>query len=183
MARRVPPTARLVLLAVLAVALVAAGVAVLRARRLRPARADLAPGTGVVTEVIDGDTVVVRLATGEEHVRLLGIDTPETVHPDKPPECFGPEASARTRALLPPGTVVRLERDAEARDHFGRLLAYVIRQPDGLLVNRVLVEEGLARVLTIAPNRARQAELAAAAASAERSGAGLWSACPRAPPG
>jgi micrococcal nuclease len=183
MARRVPPITRLVLLAVLAVALVAAGVAVLRARRLGPAGADLAPGTGVVTEVIDGDTVVVRLATGEENVRLLGIDTPETVHPDKPPECFGPEASARARALLPPGTVVRLERDAEARDHFGRLLAYVIRQPDGLLVNRVLVEEGLARILTIAPNRAHQAELAAAAASAERSGVGLWSACPRAPPG
>jgi micrococcal nuclease len=178
-------TRRFVLAAWGVVVLVAVGFGVLWAGPFGPARSatDLPPGTGVVTEVIDGDTVVVRLSTGEEHVRLIGIDTPETVHPERPPECFGAEASARTKALLPPGTVVRLERDAEPRDHFGRLLAYVVRQRDGLLVNRVLLEEGLARVLSIAPNRARQAELAAAAAAAERAGAGLWSACPRAPPG
>lgn len=183
MVRHPPPSLRRVLLVPAAGAiLLVALLGVVRARARAGAVAALGPGTGVVEDVIDGDTVDVRLATGPERVRLIGIDTPETVHPERPPECYGPEASARTRQLLPPGTVVRLERDAEARDHFGRLLAYVFRERDGLLVNRALLEEGLARPLTIAPNDARRPDLAAAAAHAERSGAGLWSACPRAPP-
>ncbi len=143
---------------------------------------DLPAGTGVVTEVIDGDTVVVRLEAGEERVRLIGVDTPETVDPDRPSQCFGPEASARTLALLPPGTHVRLVRDREGRDQYGRLLAYVFREPDGVLVNQVLLEEGLGRLLTIAPNDAYQGQLTAAAARAEAAGRGLWSACPRGPP-
>ena len=140
-------------------------------------------GEGIVIEVIDGDTVDVRLVGGDERVRLLGIDTPETVDPRRPPECFGAEASSRTHELLPPGTAVILERDVEPRDHFGRLLAYVYRRSDRLLVNHRLVAEGLATPLSIAPNTARQAELASAAIEARRRGRGLWSACARDPPG
>src|SRR4051794_35148646 len=76
-------------------------------------------GEARVVRVIDGDTVVVRLSSGEEHVRLIGIAPPETHNPGTPVECFGPEASARMTALLPAGTAVRLERDEEARDRYG----------------------------------------------------------------
>src|SRR5688572_14844689 len=64
-----------------------------------------------VTRVVDGDTIQARLPGGEETIRLIGIDTPETVDPRKPVQCFGREASERTKALLPEGTAIRLERD------------------------------------------------------------------------
>jgi micrococcal nuclease len=80
------------------------------------------PGTATVVRVIDGDTVVVHIDGKDEHVRLIGIDTPETVDPDKPVMCYGAEASGETKSLLPAGTVVRLVRDIEARDAYGRLL-------------------------------------------------------------
>lgn len=136
------------------------------------------PGTGVVVEVTDGDTVVLRLGRRTESVRLLGIDTPETVKPGAPVDCYGPEASARTKALLPAGTTVRVTRDVEARDRFDRLLAYVVRARDGLFVNLSLVEHGYARTLSIAPNDAHRAELAAASARARAAGRGLWGRCP-----
>ena len=72
---------------------------------------DFPAGTGRVTKVIDGDTIRVRLGSTMETVRLIGVNTPETKAPNKPVECFGPEASARTHELLPDGTVVQLERD------------------------------------------------------------------------
>jgi micrococcal nuclease len=87
--------------------------------------AALPPGHATVVTVIDGDTLDVRIAGRRERVRLIGIDTPETVHPTKPVECFGPEASARAAELLPVGSVVLLRRDVEARDRYDRLLAYV----------------------------------------------------------
>src|SRR4051812_19756968 len=77
-----------------------------------------------VTRVVDGDTLVVAVDGHDEKVRLIGIDTPETVDPRKPVQCFGKEASRRMSELLPPGSEVRLERDAELRDRYGRLLAY-----------------------------------------------------------
>ncbi|NLV55403.1 MAG: thermonuclease family protein [Acidimicrobiales bacterium] len=135
------------------------------------------PGRAVVIDVIDGDTVEVRVAGRSETVRLLGIDTPETVAPGQPVDCYGPEASARTKELLPPGTAVDVRRDVEARDRFGRLLAYVTRVDDGLLVNRSLVADGYARVLSIEPNTALRRELADAQAEARRAGRGLWNAC------
>jgi len=130
-----------------------------------------------VTRVVDGDTVVVRLGGRDERVRLIGIDTPETVDPRKPVQCFGKEASNRTKALLPPGTAVRLERDVEARDRYGRLLAYIYRVNDGMFVNLALAEDGYAHQLTIPPNIAYADRFAAAAADAQRAGRGLWSAC------
>ena len=136
------------------------------------------PGATVVVRVVDGDTVVVHLPEGEETLRLVGIDTPETVKPNAPVECFGPEASARTKALLPPGTPVRLERDLEARDRYGRLLAYVYRRPDDLFVNLSLAADGYARPLSIPPNVAYSDRFAGAVAEARRARRGLWGACP-----
>jgi len=130
-----------------------------------------------VVRVVDGDTIVVDVDGREETVRLIGVDTPETVRPDSPVECFGPEASGRTHQLLPPGTPVRLERDAEARDDYGRLLAYVVRASDGLFVNRDLVAGGFAQPMTFPTNTAHTSELVGAARAAERAGLGLWAAC------
>ncbi len=135
-------------------------------------------GTAVIERVTDGDTVVVRIAGRRETVRLLGIDTPETVAARRPVGCFGPQASARTAALLPPGTRVRLERDVEPRDAYGRLLAYLHRLPDGLFVNLSLVADGYADVLRFPPNTTHADALEAARADARRRGAGLWGACP-----
>lgn len=136
------------------------------------------PGTATVVRVVDGDTVDVRLGRRAETTRLLGIDTPETVDPTEPVGCFGPEASARTEELLPAGTEVRLARDVEARDRYGRLLVYLTRVRDDLFVNRALLADGFARPLSIAPNEAHRAELARTAAEARAAGRGLWGACP-----
>ena len=142
-------------------------------------RADTVTDTALVLKVVDGDTVdVVDDVRGRLRIRLLGIDTPETVKPNTPVQCFGAEASARARALLPHGTAVRVERDAEARDRYGRLLLYVYRSADNVFVNRTLVAEGYARVLSISPNTAHATDIARAAAAADRQGKGLWSRCP-----
>jgi micrococcal nuclease len=110
----------------------------------------------VVVRVVDGDTVVMKVGTKEERVRLIGIDTPETVAPDRPVQCYGPEASAHTKELLPAGTYVHLDRDVEARDDYGRLLAYVTRATDGLFVNVELAADGFADALSIPPNTAHR---------------------------
>lgn len=139
--------------------------------------AQVPAGAAVVVHPVDGDTVVVEIGGQEEPVRLIGIDTPESVAPDRPVECFGPEAKARTAALLPPGTLVRLERDIEARDRYDRLLAYVIRDEDDVLINLLLVEEGLAESIAYPPNLARQRQLDEAEAAARAAQKGLWPAC------
>lgn len=135
------------------------------------------PGRVTVVRVVDGDTIVARLPSGDESVRLIGIDTPESVDPRRPVECFGVEASNRTAELLPKGTPVRLERDVESRDRFGRLLAYVHRIDDGTFVNLALVRDGYAQPLTIPPNVAHTSDFVDAAAEARRAGRGLWGAC------
>lgn len=139
------------------------------------------PGTTAaqssVVRVVDGDTIVVRLDGVDERVRLIGIDTPETVDPRTPVECFGKEASNRLTSLLPEGTPVRLVRDVEARDRFDRLLAYVYRADDGTFVNLAMAEDGYADVATFPPNVAHAEELLAAVARARSEGRGLWSAC------
>lgn len=132
-----------------------------------------------VVEVVDGDTIDVRIGRRRARVRLIGINTPETVDPRRPAECYGAEASALTKALLPPGTPVRLERDAEPRDDYDRVLAHVFRARDRLFVNLELVRRGAAVPLRIEPNTTHAGEIARAALAAERVGAGLWSRCPR----
>lgn len=130
-----------------------------------------------VIEVIDGDTVDLSIAGHRQRVRLIGVDTPETKHPNKPVECFGHEASAFAESLLVPGTKVRLERDAEARDTYGRLLMYLFRSSDNLFINLELVRQGFAHVLTIEPNIAYLEKFVAAARDAQSNNQGLWQAC------
>src|SRR4051794_13489897 len=82
--------------------------------------------TVAVTRIVDGDTIHVQTDSGQAlTVRLLGMDTPETHHPTKPVQCYGPEATARTAEMLPPGTAIGLERDVQEFDRYGRTLAYV----------------------------------------------------------
>ena len=140
-------------------------------------RAPSTDGRGTVVRVIDGDTIVVRIGGREEHVRLIGIDTPETHKPDTPVECFGPEAAAHMSELLPDNTPVRLERDIEARDRFDRLLAYVYRDRDGLFVDLAMVKDGFAGTLAIAPNYAHRHEFEQAEAEAQQNRLGLWATC------
>jgi micrococcal nuclease len=125
--------------------------------------------------VVDGDTIDITIGGHDDTVRLIGIDTPETVKPDAPVECFGAEASAHLAALLPAGTPVRLERDEVARDRFGRLLAYVYL--DQTFVNLELVEQGYAEARTYGDNESLAGPFAAAEATARDAGRGLWGAC------
>jgi micrococcal nuclease len=140
-------------------------------------RGDQRAADATVVRVVDGDTLVVASEGEEERVRLIGIDTPESVKPGTPVECFGKEASAHLTDLLPEGTPVRLERDVEARDRYERLLAYVYRAEDDLFVNRTMVAEGYAQPATYPPNVAHTEELVAAGRLAREEGLGLWAAC------
>src|SRR5215211_9376213 len=102
-----------------------------------------------VLRVVDGDTVEIDLGGEREDLRLIGVDTPETVKPGEPVQCFGPRASAFAHRLLE-GREVRVVFGVERRDVYGRLLGYV--HLDGRMVNAVLLRRGLARTLTIPPN-------------------------------
>jgi micrococcal nuclease len=106
------------------------------------------------------------------------MDTPETVKPNTPVQCFGPAAHALNARLLgSPGARLTLRFDHELRDRYGRLLAYVTRGPDGLLVNAQLVRDGAARVLPIGPNTTYAAGFAALEHAARVAQRGLWGAC------
>jgi micrococcal nuclease len=129
-----------------------------------------------VVRVVDGDTIRVDGASGGERVRYIGIDTPESVKPDAPVECFAERASA-FNAKLVAGRRVRLAYDVERRDRFGRLLAYVYRDDDDLFVNAELVRRGYATVATFPPNVAHEREFRRLAKRARLSGRGLWSEC------
>ena len=132
-----------------------------------------------VKTVVDGDTIEVSIGGHTETVRLIGIDTPETKHPTKPIECWGPEASAFTHSLLPPRTEVVLVRDEHARDKYGRLLVYLYRRFDMLFVNRELVRGGWARTLSIPPNTTYETVFERDLKTAREQLLGLWSRCPR----
>ncbi len=135
------------------------------------------PREARVVRVVDGDTIAVRLGDGEtEKVRYIGMDTPESVKPGTPVECFA-KAASEYNAQLVAGRAVRLVADVEARDRYGRALAYVYREPDGLLVNAELVRGGFARTLTIPPNVRFAGRFAALARAAREAGRGLWSTC------
>jgi len=127
-----------------------------------------------VVRAVDGDTIEVETEGRREDVRYIGVDTPETVKPDTPVQCFGPQASAFNHHLVE-GRRVRLVFGVERRDIYGRLLAYVYL--GDRFVNAELIRRGLARTLTIPPNdrfagRLKRLEIAAA-----RAGRGLWGAC------
>ena len=130
----------------------------------------------VVTRVIDGDTAEMKLDDngGEEGVRFIGVDTPESVAPGQPVECFGKKASRFTTSLIE-GERVELRFGAERRDRYDRLLAYVYL--DERFVNADLVRLGYARTLEIAPNVDHAERFATLQGEAANLGRGLWGAC------
>jgi micrococcal nuclease len=134
-----------------------------------------------VTHVVDGDTIDVRLGDGsDETVRYIGIDTPETVKPGTPVQCGGPRAHHVNDRLVY-GKTVTLRFDAERRDVYGRLLAYVYLPRPGrppLFVNAELARRGLARTLTIPPNDSFAALFDRLTTRAGVLGRGLWGSCP-----
>ena len=130
-----------------------------------------------IADVIDGDTVDIDINGRTERVRLIGVNTPETKHPTKPIECFGPEASAYLTQLLPKGTAVRIERDVEARDRYGRMLLYLYLGSNDLFINLDLVARGYGTPMSIEPNTFHRNDFVRAAAQAEAADVGLWKAC------
>jgi micrococcal nuclease len=127
-----------------------------------------------VLRVIDGDTIEVSIVGREEDVRYIGVDTPETVKPGTPVQCYGPQAKAENRRLVA-RKAVRLVFDRERRDVYGRLLAYV--HAGSRFVNAALVRRGYARTLTIPPNTGHAARLRRLELEAGQDGRGLWGSC------
>jgi len=131
--------------------------------------------SATVVRTLDGDTIEVRFASGDtDTIRILGIDTPETHHPTKPIECYGPEAAAYTRRRLL-GRAVELESDVESHDIYDRRLAYVTI--DGERFDDELLRLGYARLLVIPPNELHARAMLDAELEARRAERGLWGAC------
>jgi micrococcal nuclease len=127
-----------------------------------------------VIRAVDGDTIEARIGGRDEDVRYIGVDTPETVKPDTPVQCFGPRASSFNHHLVERRRV-RLVFGAERRDVYGRLLAYVYL--GRRFVNAILVRRGLARSLTIPPNDRFAPLFRGLELRAARAGRGLWGKC------
>jgi len=125
-----------------------------------------------VIRVIDGDTIEIE---GGEKVRYIGIDTPETVDPRKPVQCFGVEASKKNKELVE-GKMVRLENDITDRDKYNRLLRYI--WVGDTFVNLELVKQGFAYSYTYPPDIKYQDQFVKAQQEAREAKRGLWSSCP-----
>lgn len=141
-----------------------------------PANAE--PAT--LSRITDGDTIRVITGGQEEPVRLILIDTPETRDPNRPPECFGQEATEYLTWLLSLGGTLYLERDVSERDQFDRLLRYAwLDFDDGhaYLVNEVMVRSGYASLSTYPPDLKYVEEIREANRFAREHGYGLWSGC------
>jgi micrococcal nuclease len=129
----------------------------------------------LVIRVVDGDTIDVQTDGNTTRVRFIGVDTPETVKPHTPVQCYGPEASAETKTMLT-GKFVRLETDPsqDTYDVYGRLLAYVFL-PNGALYNEYLIENGFGREYTFKGRTYHyQAAFKAAQNTAKSEKRGLW---------
>ncbi|MCG2634523.1 MAG: thermonuclease family protein, partial [Gammaproteobacteria bacterium] len=125
-----------------------------------------------VTHVTDGDTIAIGRGNQYQTIRLIGIDTPETVHPDRPVQFYGPEASAFTKYQLD-GARIRLGFEpGQHYDRYGRLLAYVYTE-DGTLFNALLVQQGYARVIAPQPFRHYQT-FKAYERAAKQQRLGIW---------
>ena len=127
-----------------------------------------------VTRVIDDDTIEVSIDGALYRVRYIGIDTPETVAPDRPVGCYGPEASAANKALVE-GKEVTLEKDVSEVDQYGRLLRYVY--VGSTFVNAELVQQGYAHAYTYPPDVKYNAYLLSLQQEARSAHRGLWGAC------
>ena len=126
---------------------------------------------GTVTRIIDGDTIHVRVDGRVEKVRYIGVNTPEVHHPRKGEEPGGRAAAAVNRDLVT-GRRVRLELDAQSRDRYGRLLAYV--WVDDTMINAELVRRGFAQVMTIPPNVRHQSLFLKLQREAREARRGFW---------
>ncbi|MDP3947795.1 MAG: thermonuclease family protein [bacterium] len=124
-----------------------------------------------VVRVIDGDTIEIE---GGERVRYIGIDTPETVDPREPVQCFGVEASDKNKELVY-GVKVRLTKDVTEKDKYGRLLRYV--WVGDTLINLELVKQGFAYSYSYPPDVKYQDLFVKAQAEAREAKRGLWSSC------
>jgi micrococcal nuclease len=142
--------------------------------RLPSGESEPASAWAYVVRAVDGDTIEVRFDGRLEDVRYIGVDTPETVKPDTPVQCFGPRASSFDHRLVERRRV-RLVFGVEPRDVYGRLLAYV--HLGDRFVNAELLRRGLARTLTIAPNDRFAKYFKRLESTAARAGRGLWGAC------
>lgn len=131
-------------------------------------------GSARVERVVDGDTVI--LSSGLGSSRLVGIDTPETVKPDTPVQCFGPQASAFTKRVLGAAGRVRFRVAREPVDRYGRSLVY-LWLPDGRFFNAMLASRGYARPLPFPPNTRYAPLFQRLAEAAARRGRGLWGRC------
>jgi micrococcal nuclease len=129
------------------------------------------PLTGRVTQIVDGDTIDVELQGRREWVRYIGIDTPETKHPTRGIEPYGPEATEANRRLVQ-GQMVRLEFDVQPRGQYGRLLAYVF--VGEVMVNAELVRQGYALLSTYPPNVKHEALFVRLQREAREAKRGLW---------
>jgi micrococcal nuclease len=127
-----------------------------------------------VVRVVDGNTLVVDYDDGSHRVRLLNVDTPETVDPGEPVQCLGPEATSFLRERLPPGTDVVLRFDEERLDRYGRELAGVF-DADDVLVNAEIARAGLGVAVLYEPNRRFHRAVLDAQHEAERRELGLYS--------
>ncbi|GAB4430968.1 MAG: hypothetical protein Kow0031_12000 [Anaerolineae bacterium] len=130
--------------------------------------------------MVDGDTIDVLLNGAEYRIRYILVDTPETKHPTKGVQPFGPEASEANRQMVE-GQTVSLEKDVSNTDRYDRLLRYVYL-PDGRMVNEELLRMGLAQVSTYPPDVKYVDRFQAVQAEAQAAGAGLWGAAPVAEP-
>ena len=125
-----------------------------------------------VQRVTDGDTFVATVKGRRERIRIIGVDTPESVDPNRPDEPFGEEASNFAKHYLD-GATVRLAGDAEPRDRYGRMLAYVWLR-DGTFWNALLAAEGYAQQLTIPPNVTYASLFRRLVREARQHNRGLW---------
>jgi micrococcal nuclease len=131
-----------------------------------------------VDRVVDGDTFLATYggARGPVYVRVIGVDTPETVKPGVPVRCYGPEASSFTKHLLPPGTVVRAAHEPGGDvDRYGRQL-WDVWLPDGRFLESVLAAAGTARAYPFPPQTEHAPLLRALADRARAQQRGLWGA-------
>lgn len=125
-----------------------------------------------VIRVVDGDTIIVDIDGAEERIRMIGIDTPESVHPDESKNIeYGKIASDFTKEQLE-NKAVALEYDVQERDKYGRILAYVYL--DGKMYNKTLLEEGHAKVATYPPNVKYVDEFTALQEQARENKKGIW---------
>lgn len=143
-----------------------------------PARSEPA----VVVRIVDGDTVMLRsdgdglVSADATRVRLLEIDTPESVVPDQPVECYGPESTKALEDLLPVGSQVSVLPDRELMDPYDRMLLYLWND-DGEFVNLEMVRSGAAEAVLFEPNDRYIELLRRAERKARAASRGMWGAC------